>query len=482
MTKQQNNKRKDNKKIKQTKKINKMNKNNQVTTSKKVKKVKKSNKLGKVLIFLIIILIALIGMIIYKAKQNGGGMTGLLSVLVGHNEETLKNLDPIQVLLMGVSTDNGGKLTDTIIVANYDPKTQKASLLSIPRDTFVGKNPLTGTGSDKINFLYRKGAEKTLEKVNELTGLDVKYYMVIDNQALIELVDVIGGVEFEVPYVEGGMVYDDTSQDLHINLQPGLQILDGDKAEQLLRFRKNNSNHTYPKEYGGDDYGRMRTQREFMIETAKQTIKAKNILKVKDIIDIVYEYVETNLSISTIKDYVPYAINIDINSIQSAVLPGGSYGPTTTPSYPLWFFIADKKETTQLIEELYGTEDETIEGEVVENDIPDEDTTNNKPANESTGIEVEKTETSQITIELLNGTDSDKTLSKVKKLLESKGYNVTGKNTTSTSKTTIINKTKVDTKFTDHLKDILGVGNISTSAVSSSNVDITIIIGKDYNK
>ena len=53
-------------------------------------------------------------------------------------------------------------------------------------------------------------------------------------------------------------------------------------------------------------------------------------------------------------------------------------------------------------------------------------------------------------------------------------------NTTNTSKTTIINKTDVDQKFENNIKELLGVGNISTSSVSSSNVDITIIIGKDY--
>ena len=67
-------------------------------------------------------------------------------------------------------------------------------------------------------------------------------------------------------------------------------------------------------------------------------------------------------------------------------------------------------------------------------------------------------------------------------MLKDEGYDVSNKTitTTSTSKTTIINKTDVDTKFTDNIKDLLGVGNVSTSSVSSSDVDITIIIGKDY--
>ena len=468
----------------------------------KREKKKKSSKLKKILLLLILILIILVAGITYKTQKNGGGLQGLLSTLVGHDEETLKNLEQLQVLLMGVSTDNGGKLTDTIIIATYDPKNQKASLLSIPRDTFVGKNPQTGTGSDKINALYQKSPEKTLEKVNEITGLDIKYYMVIDNQALIKLVDVIGGVEFNVPI---DMVYDDPSQDLHINLKAGVQILDGDKAEQLLRYRHGNLDKktgkylgTYPEEYGGDDYGRMRTQREFMIETAKQTLQAKNILKIKEIIDIAYEYVETNLSVSVIKDYVPYAVNIDISNIQSAVLPGGSYGPTTTPSYPLWFFVVDKEETAKLVEELYGSGDEetsdssanttgsttantSSSNTTTGNTSTNSTSTNNTSSSSTSNSEVSKTDASQIKIEILNGSGSTSTLTEVKKALTAKGYKVTKTTTTtSTAKTTIINKTDVDAKFTDNIKDILGVGTVSSSSVSSSNVDITIIIGKDY--
>ena len=465
---------------------------------KKVKKKKKKSKvLKRILIGLIILLLVLVIGITYKVQKNGGGLQGLLSTLVGHNEETLKNLEPIQVLLMGVSTDNGVKLTDTIIVGTYDPKTQKASLLSIPRDTFVGKNPKTGTGMDKINALYQKSPEKTLEKVNELTGLNIKYYMVIDNQALIKLVDVIGGVDFYVPI---DMVYDDPSQDLHINLKEGQQKLDGNKAEQLLRYRHGNLDKktgkylgTYPEEYGGNDYGRMRTQREFMIETVKQTIQAKNILKVKEIIDIAYEYVETNLSISIIKDYVPYAVSIDVNNIQSAVIPGGSYGP---PTYSLWYFIPDKKETAELMKELYGSGDDDTSNSTTENTATNttntsktntttnsttNNTSTNTSSNTSSASSVSKTEAGKIKVEILNGSNSSATLTAVKKALTAKGYKVTKTtNTTPTGKTTIINKSDVDTKITDNIKDILGVGTVSSSSVSSSNVDITIIIGEDY--
>ena len=312
--------------------------------------------------------------------------------------------------------------------------------------------------------------------------------MVIDNQALIKLVDVIGGVDFYVPI---DMVYDDPSQDLHINLKEGQQKLDGDKAEQLLRYRHGNLDKktgkylgTYPEEYGGNDYGRMRTQREFMIETVKQTIKAKNILKIKEIVDIAYEYVETNLSISVIKDYVPYAVNIDVNNIQSAVIPGGSYGP---PTYPLWFFIPDKKETAELIKELYGSNDENTSTSTTEKTNTTNTATNstvNSTTNHTstnTTSSVSKKEAAKIKVEILNGSGSAATLTAVKKALTAKGYNVTKTtDTTSTEKTTIINKTNTDTKITDNIKELLEVGTVSSSSVSSNNVDITIIIGKDY--
>ena len=415
--------------------MSRRNKNKREENSgRKVKK--KSGILKKILLILIILLIALAGFIAYRTQKNGGGVQGLLSTLVGHTEETLKNLEPIQVLLMGVSSDNGLKLTDTIIVGTYNPQKQTASLLSIPRDTFVGKNIKTGNSTEKINALYQKSPEKTLEAVNKVTGLDIQYYMVIDNQALIELVDVIGGVEF---YVPRDMKYDDPTQDLHINLKEGLQVLDGAKAEQLLRYRHGNNGETYSEEDGGsNDLGRMNTQRNFIIETAKQTIQAKNILKIGEIVDLVYEYVETNLSISVIKDYIPYAVNLDTSTIQSAVLPGVSVGP---PQVPLWFFQVDEDETAALIEQLYGdgdTENGTTTDGNTSNTTGNTSSSNTSNTNTSsssntsnssstgntstsspdgTTSTVSKDEASKIRIEILNGSGSSKKLSEVKKAL-----------------------------------------------------------------
>ena len=434
------------------------------------RKKKKSRIIKKILFLIIIILIICVVFFCYKTHINGGGMQGLLSTLVGNNKDTLEELEPIQFLLLGVSTDLGGKITDTIMVATYNPKNQTASLLSIPRDTYTGKDHSQGSPNEKINALYTKGIDRILAKVNELTGLDLKYYMVVDNEALIKLVDVIGGVEFDVPI---NMKYHDDTQGLNIKLSKGTQVLDGDHAEQLLRFRKNDDGTGYPPEYGSDDIGRMKTQRNFIMATAKQTLQAKNIFKIKDIIDIIYEYVDTNISISNIKAYVPYAINFNVDNLKSAVLPGTSVGPTQTGYLyaPYWFILTNKTEAQKVIESLYS-----------ENSESDDNETDNNSNTSNIGqvIEIPTNETNKIKVELLNASGSKNTLIKIQKVLKEKGYNVKTDETSTTAKTTIINNTDVDNKYIEQINGLLGFEAISSNSIFSNTADITIIIGKDY--
>ena len=321
------------------------------TEEKKSKKTKKRH-IGRK-IFLIILLILAIGGIIFAKKVHdlkGNWMAALL----GHNEETLKNLDTIQILVMGESTG----MSDTLIVCSYNPKTQKASMLSIPRDTYVTNGKYKYSAQNKINYLYSGGKtpEKTVEAVNELTGLNLKYYILIDTEALTKLVDTIGGVYFDVPR---DMYYNDNEQDLHIDLKQGYQKLNGNQAEQVVRFRHNDDGSTYSYEYGGEDYGRMKTQRNLIIAVAKQTIKLKNVTEIKNIINIMQDEVKTNVDFGLIKDYIPYAINMNMDEIQTAQLPGKS-----DYRHGGWFFFHDPEETKTVVDKLFN---ETEETEITEN-------------------------------------------------------------------------------------------------------------------
>lgn len=88
------------------------------------------------------------------------------------------------------------------------------------------------------------------------------------------------------------------------------------KHEQIVRFRHNNNGTTYPSSYGVQDIGRMKTQRAFLTALAKQTLVPANITKIPEFLDIAKQYVETNIDLNTIKDYVPYAVNFNTDNLK----------------------------------------------------------------------------------------------------------------------------------------------------------------------
>ena len=448
-------------------------------------KRRKKKTWKKVLLVILFILIIVIGWFAYRTYKNGGGLSGMLATVVGHDENTKKNLKEIKVLVLGVSTDLDSELTDTIMVASYNPNTQKANLLSIPRDTFTGKNKSRATASQKINSLYNinKNPEKTLEAVNELTGLDIKYYVVVKTEALIEVVNAIGGVEFDVPI---DMKYDDPTQDLHIDLKAGLQKLDGNKAEQLLRWRHSNTKNgvmtTYPSEYGNDDFGRMRTQRDFIVATMKQTLKPGNIFKIGQLLEIANKNVETNIELSLAKDYVPYAVEFNTDEIKTAVLPGTT--PDVKETNGVSIFVVNKTEAKELINSMFYEEENNDSENNTTNSIEGNSTSNsstNSTTNSTSNKTSTNTKSSQITIELLNGSGDKNKLSEAKKQLEDAGYRVkkTG-STTAISKTIITNKKGISDDNLKQIKETLGTGSISTNKSSTSIVDVTVVIGKDF--
>lgn len=143
---------------------------------------------------------------------------------------------------------------------------------------------------------------------------------------------------------------------MHINLKKGYQLLDGDKAEQLVRFRHNNDGTTYPSEYGTQDIGRMRTQREFLKAAATQILSGNNIFKIDDIMQVVFENIETNLKMEDIIKYIPSATEFNPENIQSEMLPG-------VADYigVLSFYVNDEEETNALVSSLFGLTEEQIE-------------------------------------------------------------------------------------------------------------------------
>ena len=247
---------------------------------------------------------------------------------------------------MGTNEDN----TDTIMVAGYNPKTNEASILSIPRDTFIGSNIKNGGSKDKINSLYRLyGVEKMLDKVNRLTGLKIEKYVIVDTKGIQKIVDEIGGVDYDVPI---DMNYHDESQKLSIELKKGMQKLNGVQAEGLVRFRHNDDGTTYPVSYGIEDRGRNKTQQGFIKELVKQTLQFQNITKIFDLIKIVQDNIKTNITGDEMKDYAAYIIDFNSENIKTGIVPGEDKKTTA------WFFVPDQKELKKTIFDLFVFSDD----------------------------------------------------------------------------------------------------------------------------
>ena len=437
------------------KKVNSNSTKNSNKKSKKVKK-KKNRFFKKFFLFLLMVIIVFFIYFAIRVVQNGGGVQGIVTTIVGSSKTEVENLDDIYVLCLGKSLN----MTDTIMAVKYNPKLQKASMLSIPRDTFVGTNKDTATTWDKINSKYQLNPQSTLDAVNKLTGLNIKYYITVDTKALRDLVDAIGGVYFDVPI---DMDYDDNTQDLYIHLKAGYQLLNGQQAEWVVRFRHNNNGTSYSTEYGDNDLGRMKTQREFIKAVLNQTMKPSNLTKINDLIKIATEEVETNLSWDLIKKYIPALLNFNTDNLVTAQLPG-----TAQYCNQLSFFLADKTKSKEVVNELFLKQPEESDenGNVVGNTTANEVTTT-KP-------------NSQITIEVLNGTGTTSKFTSAVTQLQNQGYKISKKGQTNATRTTLIIDRKENTSdVRNAIKSLLGTGKIDTGE-DTNGVDFTIIIGQDY--
>lgn len=454
----------DNENTKSTKKTKKKSKRDK----KEDKKKNKKHTLRKVLLTLLLIIIV-IGIIFFiHVQKNGGGLKGIVTTVIGSSAEKEKELQDIYLLVMGKSEN----MTDTIMVVKYSAKNQSASMLSIPRDTFTGDDEKRARASDKINSKYiNGGAQDTLKEVNELTGLNIRYYLIVDTKALRDLVDAIGGVEFDVPI---DMDYDDVTQALHIHVKKGLQLLNGEQAEGVVRFRHNNNYTSYPVSYGDNDLGRMRTQREFLKILLKQLMKPANITKINNLLKIAQEEVETNIDWNTAKGYVPSLFGFNTNNLVTNALPGEAKYANGVA-----VFIANPIKTKELINTMFlQVVNNTEQNE--ETTDTDTNTTKNSIKNEITTSSTTLKSKSSISLQLINGTGSKKRFEAAKTQLKAQGYKIQGEaQTTPIDKTIIINRKDLNTEDVEAVKSLLGTGKIAVGKTSEKN-SITILIGKDY--
>lgn len=244
--------------------------------------------------------------------------------------DEIEKSQPYNILVLGVDVE--ARLTDVMMLCQIDTVNHKMNMLSIPRDTRVSINGRM----TKINSAYHSGVEQTIKSVKELTSLPIHYYYLVNTTAFRDAIDAVDGVDFEVPR---DMDYEDPLQNLYIHLKKGYQHLDGNKAEQLVRFRR----------YPNGDLGRIEVQHNFFSALIEQKLAAKYVLKIPELYSIISENSSTNMRVVDMLSAGKQLLGIDKSDYSTYTVPGEA---KTIDG--ISYFIPYSNELNQLVSTVFS--------------------------------------------------------------------------------------------------------------------------------
>jgi len=356
--------------------------------------------------------------------------------------------EPVNILVMGVDIGDPGskeasdpKRTDTMLVVNYNPKTKNINMVSVPRDTRVTMNGK----KIKINSAHAiNGVNGSIAAVENLLGIEINNYAKIDYEGFRKVIDAIGGVEMDITR---NMNYDDPSQNLHIHFQKGTTVhLDGKKAEEFFRWRKNNNGTGF----ADGDLGRIENQHKFISKVVEKVKSPSIIPKIPNILSTIPDYVETDMSPEEIIKYGYAVTKGDKSSINMITLQGeAKYIGNVS------YFIYDREKNRDIVYTLKagGT------------------------SQKDNNTEIDK---SEIKIKVLNGTKVNGLAADCERKLKEMGYSniVTGNG--ERRDFTKVRLKKDSSISTGEIENYLNIPNIEKNIQSDENFDIIILLGKDF--
>ncbi|MCR5559096.1 LCP family protein [Schwartzia sp. (in: firmicutes)] len=215
-----------------------------------------------------------------------------------------------EIMIMGIDPrkDDAGR-SDTLMLVTLNEQKKSASVLSIPRDT---RTVIDDNGYDKINHAYAYGGHDCTQKaVEHLLNVPVDYYVMIDLHAFERIIDAIDGIDLEV---EKRMYYEDPWDDnggLVIDLYPGMQHLDGERAMEYVRFRDEEG-----------DIGRIRRQQKFLNALLTKAVSPETLSRIPKILDELKSVIHTNMPLSEMVALSKHLPQIRSNGVETIMLPG----------------------------------------------------------------------------------------------------------------------------------------------------------------
>lgn len=398
----------------------------------------------------------------------------------------------VNVLLLGVDslqtdTNQKGTRTDTIMILSVDPVTNTGFLLSIPRDSYV---KISGTNNyTKINHAHSYGGSSlAIATIKEFIQLPIHHYIKVDYQALFKTIDDLGGVEFDVPQ---DMKYTDkrATPPLLIDLKKGVQMIDADKAMQLLRFREG---------YADRDLGRVRVQQDFIKAVLKKMYQPASIAKIPKFVETIHEYVETDMSITDMMSLLKLGRKINFEDVEKKTLPGMDDRKPGVGSVVLIDEEAMAEMLAYLLSGDYNKEEAEAENlpdstaisqtqplnnsNADTDDDPDQSTSaNQSPSDPSV---VQKNSILSYKIVILNGSGYSGVARRATDLLKIQDIPVhSAENADSFDHEYTTITYREDAQAAEMIRDILRVGSIKKDNIRIKNMepDIVILLGKDFH-
>jgi LCP family protein required for cell wall assembly len=223
---------------------------------------------------------------------------------------------------------------------NYHPKLGEVNIISIPRDTLIIMN----NKYKKINEAHAIGGPAYLiDAVENMLDIKVNYYGKVDYEGFRKIIDAFGPIEVKI---NNNMNYDDNMQNLHIHFKKGEVVqLDGKKAEEFFRWRKNNDGTGL----ADGDLGRIQNQQLFINKVVEKLKKPTIITKLPSILSVIPNYAESNMSPEDIIKYGYLLSKIDKSKIKFSTIKGDADYISG-----ISYLIYDEKKNSDILSKLHN--------------------------------------------------------------------------------------------------------------------------------
>ncbi len=344
-------------------------------------------------------------------------------------------------------------LSDSMLLLRFDPKEEKVSVLSIPRDTRVY---IDGYGVRKINHANEYGGPALAASTTSelLGGINIDRYVRVNVQGVEKLIDALGGVTVNVPK---DMKYNDFSQHLYIDLKKGIQHLDGDKAMQFLRYRYD----------GYGDISRVQRQQMLMRSAVEQSLKPATVVKIPKILSVIQSHLDTNLTVRELMALANFASERDRSNINMMMLPGDFNSGDETVSY----WLPHHKSINKLMTNHFNLPSYAQDYSEVKDRFP------------TSGNDIHVRHP-KIRIAVQDSTKDQQVLQSALDTLRAAGYTrvFAAKNWQDPLSSTRVIAQSGDSNAAKEVKSILGVGEVVVESTGYLKSDITVQIGRDWEK